>query len=157
VWRIKSSSKDLKGDTTEGAMDVRSFRETDEQAVINLWRGVASSDAPHNDSATAIRKKLAVDRDLFLVAEVDGSVVGTVMGGYDGHRGWIYAVATAPEHRRRGIGTALLREIEGLLRERGCLKINLQVLPSNLAAVAFYETLGYGIEERVSMGKRVYE
>jgi ribosomal protein S18 acetylase RimI-like enzyme len=96
-------------------------------------------------------------RDLFLVAEAGGAVVGTVMGGYDGHRGWIYAVAVAPEHRRRGIGSALLRRIEALLKERGCLNVNLQVLASNPGAVAFYETLGFCIEERVSMGKRHYE
>ena len=83
--------------------------------------------APHNDPATAIRKKLAVERDLFFVAENAGAVIGTVMGGYDGHRGWIYSVATDPAHRRQGIGSALLRRMEAALRERGCLKINLQV------------------------------
>lgn len=138
-------------------MDIRSFRETDRQAVIDFWRAVTPSDAPHNDPATVIRKKLAVDRELFLVAELHGIVVGTAMGGYDGHRGWVYAVAVAPEYRRRGIGSALLRRIEALLTDLGCPKVNLQVLASNHAAVAFYETLGYGVEERVSMGKRLYE
>jgi ribosomal protein S18 acetylase RimI-like enzyme len=138
-------------------VEIRAFRETDEQAVIDLWRAVTPSNAPHNDPATAIRKKLDADRDLFLVAEVSGAVVGTAMGGYDGHRGWIYAVAVAPEHRRRGIGRALLRRIEALLVDRGCLKVNLQVLASNPGAVAFYETLGYGVEDRVSMGKRLYK
>jgi ribosomal protein S18 acetylase RimI-like enzyme len=79
--------------------------------------------------------------------------VGTVMGGYDGHRGWIYTLAVDPAYRRRGIATALVRQVEGLLAERGCLKVNLQVLASNPQTVGFYQKLGYSVEERVSMGK----
>src|SRR5262249_55354355 len=112
--------------------------------------------APHNEPATAIRKKLAVERDLFFVATIDGAVTGTAMGGYDGHRGWVYSVAVKPQHRRRGIGSALIRRLEAALSARGCLKVNLQVRTSNAGVVAFYEKLGYGVEERVSMGKRLY-
>lgn len=137
-------------------MQIRPYQESDEEAVIELWRAVSANDAPHNDPATALRKKLAVDRDLLLVAEIDGKVVGTVMGGYDGHRGWVYAVAVCPDHRRKGVGSALLRRVEEALAERGCLKVNLQVVASNLGAVKFYEILGYRVEERVSMGKRLY-
>jgi ribosomal protein S18 acetylase RimI-like enzyme len=138
-------------------MEICTFRESDEQAVIDLWRAVSLSSAPHNDPATSLHKKLAVDRDLLLVAEVGGAVIGTVIGGYDGHRGWVYAVAVHSDHRRRGAGSALMRRIEAALAERGCLKVNLQVVASNLGAVAFYEKIGYSVEERVSMGKRLYE
>ena len=79
------------------------------------------------------------------------------MGGYDGHRGWIYSLAVAEADRRGGLGTALMREIERKLKALGCLKINLQVLPSNLEVVEFYERLGFSVEERVSMGKRLYD
>jgi ribosomal protein S18 acetylase RimI-like enzyme len=96
---------------------------------------------------------LAVQGDLFFVALINGIVVGTVMGGYDGHRGWIYSLAVSPETRRRGIGTALMRHAEQELARRGCPKINLQVLASNAGVVAFYQKLGYAVEERVSMGK----
>ena len=109
--------------------------------------------SPHNDPATVIRLKLAVQRDLFFVARLDGRLVGTVMGGYDGHRGWIYSLAVGPEVRRRGVGTALMRHVERELAGRGCPKVNLQVLASNAETVAFYEKLGYSVEERVSMGK----
>jgi ribosomal protein S18 acetylase RimI-like enzyme len=137
-------------------MQIRPYQDADEQDVIALWNEVLPDSAPHNDPATAIRKKLAVERDLFFVAAVDGVVVGTVMGGYDGHRGWVYAVAVQPQHRRQGIGSALVRRLEAALSEHGCLKVNLQVRASNAEVIAFYEKLGYGVEERVSMGKRLY-
>jgi ribosomal protein S18 acetylase RimI-like enzyme len=137
-------------------MRIRPYEEADEPAVIALWRAVLPDSAPHNDPATVIRQKLSVDRDLFLVAEADAAVVGTVVGGYDGHRGWVYSVAVHPNHRRRGIGGALIRELEGALSERGCLKVNLQVRATNAGVVAFYEKLGYVVEERISMGKRLY-
>jgi ribosomal protein S18 acetylase RimI-like enzyme len=137
-------------------MHIRPYQEADESAVVALWNEVLPDSAPHNDPATIIRKKLAVERDLFFVAVVEAVVVGTVLGGYDGHRGWVYAVAVRPQHRRRGIGGALLRRVEAALAERGCLKVNLQVRASNAGVVAFYERLGYAVEERVSMGKRLY-
>jgi ribosomal protein S18 acetylase RimI-like enzyme len=137
-------------------MHVRPYDDADQQAVIALWGDVLPDTAPHNDPATALRKKLAVGRDLFFVATAGGAVVGTVLGGYDGHRGWVYALAVRPEHRRQGIGTALVRRLERALAECGCLKVNLQVRASNAGVVAFYEKLGYGVEPRVSMGKRLY-
>jgi hypothetical protein len=134
-------------------MEIRLFRESDEPAVVALWTTVFGYAAPHNHPATDIRCKLAVQRELFFVAILDGHLVGTVMGGYDGHRGWIYRLAVAADFRRRGVGTALVAHVEQALQKRGCLKINLQVLASNAETVAFYEKLGYGVEERVSMGK----
>jgi ribosomal protein S18 acetylase RimI-like enzyme len=137
-------------------MHIRPYQDADEPAVIALWNEVLPDSAPHNDPATTIRKKLAVERDLFFVAVAEEAVVGTVLGGYDGHRGWVYAVAVRPQHRRRGVGGALLRRLEAALVERGCLKVNLQVRAANAGVVAFYEKLGYAVEERVSMGKRLY-
>ncbi len=137
-------------------MQVRPYEDADEAAVIALWNEVLPDDAPHNDPATAIRNKLAVERDLFLVAVEGGAVVGTVMGGYDGHRGWVYSLAVKRQCRRRGIGRALVRRLEQALATRGCLKVNLQVRSSNAGVVAFYEKLGYAVEPRVSMGKRLY-
>ena len=135
------------------SMDIRPFHESDEADVIALWTGVFGYTAPHNDPATVIRHKLAVQRELFFVARLDRRLVGTVMGGYDGHRGWVYSLAVVPEMRRRGVGTALVRHVERELAGRGCPKVNLQLLASNAATVAFYEKLGYAVEERVSMGK----
>jgi ribosomal protein S18 acetylase RimI-like enzyme len=134
-------------------MEIRPFHESDEPAVAALWTDVFGYSTPHNQPEAVIRSKLAVQRELFFVALLDGSLVGTVMGGYDGHRGWIYALAVSPEARRRGIGTALMRHVEQTLEERDCPKINLQVLAAHVEVVSFYEKLGYQIEKRVSMGK----
>ncbi len=137
-------------------MLIRPYADVDEPAVVALWRGALADAAPHNDPALAIRKKLEAGGGLFLVAEVNGGVVGTVMGGYDGHRGWVYSLAVHERYRRRGIGSALVGHLEAALAGLGCLKVNLQVRASNAAAVGFYQTLGYTVEERVSMGKRLY-
>ncbi|MCW3051721.1 MAG: family acetyltransferase [Chthonomonadales bacterium] len=137
-------------------MQIRIYQEPDEQDVIALWNRVLSPNAPHNDPALNIRKKQEVADSLFFVATIEERVVGTVMGGYDGHRGWIYSVAIDPACQRQGIGSALLRHVEAALIQRGCLKINLQVRSTNTEVIAFYERLGFEVEEIVSMGKRLY-
>jgi ribosomal protein S18 acetylase RimI-like enzyme len=80
-------------------------------------------------------------------------VIGSVMAGYDGHRGWLYRVAVAHAHRHRGIGAALIHEAEKRLWALGCVKINLQVVGTNAGVTAFYQSLGYAVEDRISMGK----
>jgi ribosomal protein S18 acetylase RimI-like enzyme len=134
-------------------MQIRAFEESDRVAVISLWREVFAYTMPHNDPALVIDRKMALQRELFFVAILDEQVAGTVMGGYDGHRGWIYSLAVDPRRRRRGIGATLVRHLEKALADLGCVKINLQVLASNPHVVAFYEKLGYRVEERISMGR----
>ena len=132
---------------------IRPYRETDEESVAQLWSSVFPNPAPRNVPRSVIAQKMAMQRDLFFVAEMDGSVVGTAMAGYDGHRGWLYTVAVLPELQRRGIGKALVQRAEESLAALGCPKVNLQVVTSNAAVVGFYERLGYVVEERISMGK----
>jgi ribosomal protein S18 acetylase RimI-like enzyme len=134
---------------------IRTFHESDTEAVIALWHTVFPDDPPHNDPTTVIRQKLAVQRDVFLVALVGDHLVGTTLAGYDGHRGWLYKLAVLPGYRRLGIGTALVRHAEDALRALGCTKVNLQVRATNTGVVAFYKHLGYHVEERISMGKRL--
>ena len=134
-------------------MDIRPFQPENEQSVVALWREVFAYGAPHNDPALTISLKLRKGRDLFFVALDENAVIGTVMGGYDGHRGWIYLLAVAPGARRRGVGTALVRHVESALRDLGCPKINLQVLPDNSQVIEFYRKMGFKVEERISMGK----
>jgi ribosomal protein S18 acetylase RimI-like enzyme len=79
------------------------------------------------------------------------------MAGYDGHRGWLYALAVAPPHRRQGVGSLLVSHAERELTRKGCVKINLQILEGNESVTAFYAGLGFSVEKRVSMGKRIPE
>jgi ribosomal protein S18 acetylase RimI-like enzyme len=125
------------------------------QQVIQLWHTVFGYEDAHNAPELAIDKKLAVADGLFFVALADGTVAGTVMAGYDGHRGWLYSVAVHPSQRQQGLGAALIRFAEEALAARGCLKINLQIRGGNDSVAAFYESLGFVVEDRISMGKKV--
>ena len=132
---------------------IRPFEDADETAVAALWREVFPDDPPRNEPSLVMTEKRAVQRDLFFVARLDEELVGTAMAGYDGHRGWVYKLAVRPSRRRCGIGRALMARVESALVDLGCAKLNLQVRAGNEAVVAFYQRLGYGIEERVSLGK----
>jgi ribosomal protein S18 acetylase RimI-like enzyme len=136
-------------------VQIRPYLETDEAAVASLWREVFPDSPPWNQPEADIRRKLAVQRELFFVAVIDEEVIGTAMAGFDGHRGWVHYVAVKPEHRRQGIGGALMERVEQGLGGLGCTKLNLQVRASNDTVVSFYQKLGYEVEDRVSMGKRL--
>ena len=136
-------------------METRPYADGDEAAVVALWEE-AFPDAPaHNVPEVDIRTKLGVQRELFCVAEIDGRIVGTAMGGFDGHRGWVYYLAVNAGMRREGIGTALMQYVERLLAEMGCAKFNIMVRGSNREVVAFYEQLGFGQQDIVTLGKRL--
>ena len=134
---------------------IEPYREAHFHGVRALWLEAFPGDPPHNRAEVAIPAKLAVQPELLLVALDGDEVVGTTMAGYDGHRGWLYSVAVRQSHRRAGVGTLLIEEAERRLIELGCTKINLQVRAENAAVAAFYRGLGYEVEERVSMGKRL--
>lgn len=136
-------------------MEIRPYLESDETAVVELWREVFPDSPAWNRPETDIQRKLSVQRELFLVATVGTQLVGSAMAGYDGHRGWVYYVAVSPRYRRQGIGTALMRNVEERLARLDCPKLNLQVRASNEEVVAFYKRLGYEVEERISMGKHL--
>ena len=102
-----------------------------------------------------IENNLRVHPELLLVGEFGGTIVGAVIAGFDGVRGWIYHLAVLPEHRRRGFATRLVQSAEQGLRGLGCAKVNLQVRATNHEVVAFYRSLGYQVEERISMGRRL--
>jgi ribosomal protein S18 acetylase RimI-like enzyme len=135
---------------------VRPFEMADEQAVVELWAACGLV-RPWNDPHLDIGRKLADSPDGLLVAEDDGVVIGTVMAGYDGHRGWVNYLAVDPSRRRGGIGQALMAAAEDLLGALGCPKVNLQVRDGNDDARRFYEAIGYGRDAVVSFGKRLAE
>jgi ribosomal protein S18 acetylase RimI-like enzyme len=121
--------------------------------VKALWEEVFPDDPPRDGAEISIAAKAKEHPELFLLALDGERVIGSVMAGYDGHRGWLYRVAVAKTHRHRGVGAALIREAEARLWALGCVKINLQVRGTNQAVAAFYQNLGYVVEDRISMGK----
>ena len=139
---------------------IRQFADADEQAVVDLWARCGLI-RPWNDPHADIARKRSVQPELFLVAFLvaiaDGSttIAGTVMAGYDGHRGWINYLATEPARRRQGIARALMHAAEAGLARLGCPKINLQIRGDNRDAIAFYQRLGFAEDAVVSMGKRL--
>jgi ribosomal protein S18 acetylase RimI-like enzyme len=133
---------------------IRPFEDRDEERVVALWQ-LCGLLRPWNDPRKDIARKRRVQRELFLVCEVEGAIVGSAMGGYDGHRGWVNYLAVDTAHRRLGLGRALMSALETRLLALGCPKLNLQVRDDNLAALAFYERLGYRKDAAVSLGKRL--
>ncbi len=140
--------------SNEMTMLIRPFSPVDEPEVIDLWIRCGLT-RPWNNPHADIERKLAVDPDLFLVGEIDGAIVATVMGGYEGHRGWINYLAVSPDCQQQGIGRALMDAVEAKLAAMGCAKINLQVRSSNRAVIQFYGHLGYHIDDVISLGKRL--
>lgn len=136
-------------------LEIRPYQPKDHDQVVALWSEVFADDPPWNEPTAMIRRKLTVQPELFFVACIDDLVVGAVMAGFDGVRGWIYHLAVHQAYRRQGIASALMRAAEKGLAAVGCPKINLQVRATNLAVIAFYRTLGYEVEERASLGKRL--
>ena len=132
-------------------MRVRRYRHSDRAPLIGLWRDAFPDDPPHNEPEGVIDAKLAVD-DLIFVAVHEETLIGACIAGYDGHRGWLYAVATSKERRREGAGSALVRHATQALKELGCVKVNLQVRADNADAASFYRALGFVPEDRLSMG-----
>ncbi|QDV86082.1 GNAT family acetyltransferase [Planctomycetes bacterium TBK1r] len=137
-------------------MQIRNYHADDEAEVISLWRRSGLT-RPWNDPHKDIARKMSVQSEWFLVGELDGQMIATVMAGYDGHRGWINYLAVDPDHRRGGHARAIMQHAERLLREAGCPKINLQIRKDNADAIAFYERIGFCEDDVVSFGKRLIE
>lgn len=118
--------------------------ERDYAAVRRLWETAGPGiHVRRSDEPQEILKKLQRDPDLFLVADVEGRIIGSVMGGFDGRRGLVYHLAVAPEFRRLGIGERLMDELERRLRAKGCIRMYLLVTKDNQEAIDFYEKRGW--------------
>jgi ribosomal protein S18 acetylase RimI-like enzyme len=141
------------------AVRIRPVAAADTEAVLALWRSLFPEyddpAAPQRDPRAAIARKLSFGDGRFWLAEFDGQVVGTVMSGYDGHRGWIYSLGVHPGERRQGIAGALAACAEAELLAAGCPKVNVQVFAGNDAALAFWASRGFAADGVLSLGKRL--
>ena len=125
------------------------------QSVVKIWTELFNYKEERNKPENAIDKKIKFNDNLFFFALQDNIVIGTIMCGYDGHRGWIYSLAVTKDKQGKGIGTKLLKHAENTLKSIGCVKINIQILLTNQKVKEFYEKNGFTVEERISMGKLV--
>jgi len=135
-------------------MEIVEYKAEYESAVIELWEKCDLT-RPWNNPQLDIERKLKDKPELFLVGLIDGKVVASAMGVYEGHRGWVYYLGVEPEQRRQGLAKQMMDAIEEKLLETGCPKINIQVRAGNTGALNFFEKIGYNTEDRISLGKRL--
>jgi ribosomal protein S18 acetylase RimI-like enzyme len=132
---------------------VRSAAIEDEQAVVALWRACGLV-APYNDPTADFRFAKAGPNSDVLVGQDDaGEIVGSVMVGHDGHRGWLYYAAAHPAARNKGVGGRMIQAAEDWLRQRNVVKAQLLIRETNTGVVGFYERLGFELAPRVVMSK----
>lgn len=135
-------------------MIVRQFNEQDTDQVVALWQECELT-RPWNNPLLDIERKQQQDDSLFLVGELDNHLIASVMGGYDGHRGWMYYLAVSPKHQRCGYAREIISHLEQKLIALGCPKLNLQIRSDNIAVQEFYHEIGFTEDATVSMGKRL--
>lgn len=126
----------------------------DRDAVVALWEACGLT-RPWNDANADFERAVGGASSDILLLEQDERLAATVMVGDDGHRGWVYYLGVAPDHRGRGLGRTLMEAAEVWLRERDAPKIQLMVRDDNEAAIGFYKALGYEVQPVVTMGKRL--
>ena len=122
--------------------------------VVELWKK-CNLIIPQNDPVEDIMKKVDFQPDLFLVGLIDDRVIGSIMVGYEGHRGWINYLAVLPELQRQGYGRKLVQKAIDELKRIGCLKVNLQVRRTNTPVIEFYKRLGFKEDDVASLGMRL--
>ena len=135
-------------------MNIRPYKLEDTPEVIALWEACGLVREWNNPSRD-IERKLRVNPELFIVGCIDNTVIASAMGGYEGHRGWVNYLAVHPEFQGKGYALKIMSDLEEKLIARGCPKINLQIRSTNKEVIAFYESIGYTIDEVISMGKRL--
>lgn len=135
---------------------IRPYLEFDLDDVIALWE-LCGLTRPWNNPEIDIFRKLAQRDQLFLLAVKDNQLITTVMGGYDGHRGWVNYLAVHPNFQRNGVATALVQQLEKRLIALGCPKLQLLIRKDNIDVQSFYEQLGYNEIEVICLGKRLIQ
>ena len=135
---------------------IRKCKPSDKAHIIKLWNEIFPPEKHHNNPEIAFDLKMKHQDNLFFIAIDNNIIIGTVLAGFDGHRGWIYSLGVTSSCRRHGAGTQLMKKALNALKKRGCLKVNLQITGETSELVDFYQTNGFTVEKRISMGKTLY-
>ncbi|MGC2484723.1 MAG: GNAT family acetyltransferase [Acidimicrobiales bacterium] len=132
-------------------VELKPYQPLYQDDLVALWE-LCELTRSWNDPYRDIERKLLHDGENLLILEKDGELIGSIMIGYDGHRGWINFLAVHPNHRSSGFGRLLVEEAKNRLEKMGCAKLNLQVRSSNEEAVDFYRHIGFVVDDVVGMG-----
>jgi ribosomal protein S18 acetylase RimI-like enzyme len=138
----------------EKAIRIRAFQLADYRQVMTLWQAVGFRGWSLLTRDQVVQK-LRRDRDLFLVACLEGQIVGSVMGSWDGYRGWAHNVAVHPSHQRRGIGRILMSELEKRLWNKGARVLNLHYFKESTWARDFYHSLEFQSADNATLAQKV--
>jgi hypothetical protein len=137
---------------TDTALAIAPIEDADIAAVVALWQRCGLV-RPWNDPESDIALARQGPNAAVLLGRDGDVVMASVLVGHDGHRGWVYYVAVDPQHRKKGLGRAIMTAAEDWLRARGIVKVQLMVRPDNIQVQAFYETLDYDEQERIVYAK----
>ena len=135
-------------------MQISSAKESDRDEVIALWEACGLT-RPWNDPSADYNLALANETSAILLAHIEGELAASVLTGFDGHRGWVYYLAVAPDSQKQGLGRRMMVAAEHWLRDRNAPKIQLMVRDDNEAAIGFYKALGYDVQPVVTIGRRL--
>lgn len=135
-------------------LEIRQFEDADAADIRELWEALLPDERDWDAPGRIVERKRHTQPELFLVATVDGALVGAAVAGHDGHRGWLHHVGVDPRRRWQGVGRALVPEAERRLAALGCPKVKLQIVDGNAGAIAFYRALG-SVDAVVSMGREL--
>ncbi len=141
---------------SENPLFIRAFQMADKATLVSLWQ-LCELTVPWNNPYKDIARKLKIQPELFLVGVQNSLLIASVMGGYDGHRGWINYLAVHPDFQGQGYAQQMMKSVESELRKIGCPKINLQIRSGNAKVMKFYQKLGFTDDRVLSMGKRLEE
>jgi|APSaa5957512535_1039671.scaffolds.fasta_scaffold59957_2 ribosomal protein S18 acetylase RimI-like enzyme len=136
-------------------VELRTYGEADEAAVVDLWQRADLMRNPLNDARKDIAFCLSGGHGEILILEDDGQIVATAMVGQDGHRGWVYYVAVDPDRQGQALGRRIMQGAEDHLKAAGVPKVHLMIRGSNTQAVGFYQRLGYRVEPVTTMSHRL--
>ncbi len=125
----------------KSGVTIRTCRPDECADVLDLWKEAEATPSA-TDRLEELVRLISENSALFLVAEDNGRLVGTVIGGWDGWRGNIYRLAVLPEYRRRGVGRALIQEAEHRLSDMGTRRLSILVEHEHAWAVSFWDSLG---------------
>lgn len=133
-------------------MNVRSFRLGDYAAITSIWRETGLEQT-ETETLDALAKQLAWDSELVLIAEEEGKIVGVIVGTIDGTRGYFYRLAVDPASQGHGVGKALVLALENRFRQKGATRVFIMVNQDNKKVIPFYSSLGYQVQEYITLSK----